>query len=244
MLEEKRLAVVVPAFNEARLIARVLQGIPDYVDNVIVVDDGSTDDTSAIAEHLRREGAQRLSLVRHRVNRGVGAAIRSGYRKALSLKCDVIAVMAGDGQMDPKDLRRVVTPVARGEADYAKGNRLVQGTKPTAMPLIRYLGIRSLTALTRLAAGYHQLEDSQSGYTAISADCLAKIRLDLLYSGYGYPNHLLILLGSAGMRVVDVPIQPVYGRGEVSKLSCWQVAPRIAWLLWRGYRWRLDRRSV
>jgi glycosyltransferase involved in cell wall biosynthesis len=212
--------------------------MPDFVDHVLVVDDGSTDGTAEVADRLRQERQQPVTVLRHPRNLGVGAAIRTGYLAALSLGCEVVAVMAGDGQMDPADLRRLAAPIARGEADYAKGNRLEKGRKPPEMPLIRYLGISALTSLTRVAAGYRHLGDSQSGYTAVSAACLEALPLDRLYHGYGYPNHLLILLGSAGMRVLDVPVRPIYGRGEVSRLRCWRVAPRIAWLLWRGYRWR------
>jgi len=240
MLEGKRIAVIVPAYNEARCIGRVIATMPGFVDEVVVVDDGSDDGT---ADEVARARETRVTLVRHGRNLGVGAAICTGYEVALECGADVAAVMAGDGQMDPVDLERVVAPVVRGEADYAKGDRLSARTRPPRMPLVRYLGIEALTGLTRIAAGYRDLRDSQSGYTAISAACLRALPLARLHPGYGYPNHLLILLGASGCRVVDVPVRCVYGEGEASKLRPWKVAPRLALLLGAGYLWRLRRRS-
>ena len=238
MFEGKKVAVVVPAFNERHQIARVVTTMPAFVDEVVVVDDASSDDTAAVVVRASRQTRSVVSLIAHTTNRGVGATIRTGYLHALAHGAQVIAVMAGDGQMDPGDLERVIAPIARGEADYAKGDRLTSGARPASMPLVRYLGVAVLTRLTRVAAGYDTLRDSQSGYTAISDNCLRRLPLERLHPGYGYPNHLLILLGAAGKRVIDVPVRPVYGEGEVSGLRCWQVAPRIALLLWRGYRTR------
>lgn len=238
MYEGKQISVVVPAYNEAHQIGRVVATMPAFVDEVVVIDDGSSDDTQGEVRRAQRRCCCHVSLVRHARNMGVGASIRTGYHFALSRGADVLVVMAGDGQMDPDDLESLVAPVARGLADYAKGDRLTQGSRPPRMPLIRYFGVGVLTRLTRFAAGYDDLHDSQSGYTAVSAECLRGLPLEQLHSGYGYPNHLLILLGAAHKRVVNVPVRPVYGRGEVSGLRCWHVAPRLLLLLSRGYLWR------
>lgn len=245
MYEGKRICVVVPAHNEARMIGRVLSTLPSFVDDVVIVDDGSLDGTSEVARRALAGGGDggREGLVfRHHQNRGVGAAISTGYRLSLERSAEVVVVMAGDGQMDPRDLEAVVAPVARGEADYAKGNRLTGGFKPPGMPLHRYIGVEVLTRLTRLAAGYRELEDAQSGYTAASSECLEALPLERLYPRYGYPNHLLILLGASRQRVLDVPVRPVYGQGEASELRCARVAPRLLWLLGSGYLWRLRQR--
>ena len=170
------MAVVVPARNEARFIGETIRTIPAWVDDVVLVDDGSFDDTSAIAAAQDRA----VVVVRHAEARGVGAAIVSGYRRALELGADVVAVMAGDGQMDPADLEAVVAPIVDGAADYSKGNRF-DHPEWDRMPPQRFVAGRVLSTLTGLAVGLPGLRDSQSGYTAIGRRALDAIDLDRLW---------------------------------------------------------------
>src|SRR5664279_1821085 len=164
MFKGCRVAVVVPAFNEARKIARTLRSIPGFVDHVIVVDDASADGTGRIAQRSQRRG---LAVIRHDRNRGVGAAIATGYAAAFEAGADVSAVMAGDSQMDPADLMFLVEPVLAGRADYAKGNRFAWPGVYRVMPLSRAVGNVILSHLTRLASGYWHVFDSQCGYTCL-----------------------------------------------------------------------------
>ena len=177
MVEGKRVAVVVPAYDEALLVAETIRGIPDFVDLVVVVDDCSTDDT---AEQARATGDQRLEVLRHEENRGVGAAIATGYARCRDLGVDVTCVMAADNQMDPDELASLVGPVARGEVEYAKANRLVSGEAWTLIPRSRYLGNAVLSLLTKIASGYWHVADSQAGYTAVSITALRRLDLDRL----------------------------------------------------------------
>jgi glycosyltransferase involved in cell wall biosynthesis len=217
-LRGRAVHVVVPAHDEARWIGEVLATMPAFVDRVVVVDDGSDDGTAAAAE---RAGDPRLDLVSHARPRGVGAAIAAGYRRALALGADVAAVMAGDAQMDPADLERVVAPVVRGEADYVKGNRLVH-RDAAHMPHLRAVGTRVFGRLTALATGV-ALGDSQCGYTAISRRALLRIDLDGLWPSYGYPNDLLGAIAREGLSIVEVPVRPVY-RGQASGLRPYHAA--------------------
>lgn len=207
MLLQAQIAVVVPAYNEALQIAGTLRTIPSFVDRVIVVDDGSTDGTSAVT---CAAGDRRVQLVRHARNRGVGAALKTGYSHALAAGADAVAVMAGDGQMHPDDLCALLWPVLRGEVDYAKGDRLSHPEARERMPFFRYVGNHLLSALTRAVTGT-AIRDSQCGYTAFSRRALERVPLDRLWSGYGYPNDLLGWLLSAGATVRDVVVRPVYG---------------------------------
>lgn len=206
MLFRQRIAVVVPARDEAAHIARVLRTMPTYVDVVVVVDDGSGDETAALA---KAHGGHRLRLVRHARSRGVGAALASGYGAAFEAGADVVAVMAGDGQMDPTDLRALLAPVLVGDAGYAKGNRLGHQDLP-AMPRHRRWGNRVLSALTRLATGL-SVGDSQCGYTAISRAAFQRVPWRRVWPGYGYPNDLLGWLALRDVAVRDVCVRPVYG---------------------------------
>lgn len=232
MLESARIAVVVPAFNEARWIVETVESMPAFVDHILVVDDASEDATSALA---RSVGDARVEAVRHAENRGVGAAIITGYRRARALGADVVAVMAGDGQMDPVDLPAVVLPIIRGEADYVKGNRLLHPAVFRAMPKSRLAGTAVLAWLTRRAAGLPSLGDSQCGYTAISAGAIDALDLDAIWPRYGYPNDLLGALCRAHLRVGEVVVRPVY-RGEASGLRAHHLAT-IGYLIGRvAYR--------
>ena len=241
MVEGKRVAVVVPAYEEALLVAETIRGIPDFVDLVVVVDDCSTDDT---AEQARGTGDQRLEVLRHEENRGVGAAIATGYARCRDLGVDVTCVMAADNQMDPDELASLVGPVARGEVEYAKANRLVSGEAWTLIPRSRYLGNAVLSLLTKIASGYWHVADSQAGYTAVSITALRRLDLDRLYRGYGFPNDMLVHLNVQNARVRDVPSRPIYGVGERSGIRIRRVAPRIAWLLFKGFWWRMLQKYV
>ena len=241
MLEGKRVAVVVPAHDEEQLIVPTLEGIPAFVDRVIVVDDGSRD---ATADRVRSLADPRVELVSHERRAGVGAAIVTGYRRALEEGLDVVCVMAGDNQMEAADLATLVAPVARGELDYAKANRLFTGQAWTLIPRSRYLGNAVLSMLTKIASGYWHVADSQSGYTAIGKDMLAQLDLDRVYTGYGFPNDLLVHLNVWNARVRDFPSRPVYGVGERSGIRYRHVVPRISWLLLKGFFWRLREKYV
>jgi glycosyltransferase involved in cell wall biosynthesis len=240
MLEGKRVAVVVPAYDEEKLIGTTLATIPDFVDKVYVVDDASRDGTAARAG----EAGERVEVITHEKNQGVGAAILTGYRRALAEGIEVTAVMAGDNQMDPADLEAIAAPVARGEVDYAKANRLFTGRAWELIPRTRYLGNAVLSLLTKIASGYWHIADSQSGYTAISRQTLELLDLDRVYKRYGFPNDMLVHLNVINARVRDVPSRPVYGVGENSGIRLHRVIPSISWLLLKAFFWRMREKYV
>ena len=241
MLDGKRVAVVVPAFDEERLVGETIRGIPEFVDAILVVDDASRDGTAAAAEGA---GDARVQVLRHERNAGVGAAIATGYRRALADEIDVTCVMAGDNQMDPAELRELVEPVARGEVEYAKANRLVSGEAWKVIPRTRYLGNAVLSLLTKIASGYWHVADSQAGYTALSLAALRRLDLDELYPRYGFPNDMLVHLNVQNARVRDVPSRPIYDVGERSGIRLRAVVPRISWLLLKGFWWRMGQKYV
>jgi glycosyltransferase involved in cell wall biosynthesis len=241
MLEGKSVAVVVPAYREEELIGATLAGIPGFVDRIYVVDDASPDATVQRAHDV---GDARVTVLTHEHNEGVGAAIVTGYDRALADDADVVCVMAGDNQMDPAELETLVRPVARGEVDYAKANRLFTGEAWRVIPRHRYVGNANLSLLTKIASGYWHVADSQSGYTAISRQMLAQLDRHRVYRGYGFPNDMLVHLNVWNARVRDFPSRPVYGVGERSGIKIRRVVPRISWLLLKGFLWRLREKYV
>jgi glycosyltransferase involved in cell wall biosynthesis len=241
VLDGQRVAVVVPAHDEEKLIAETLRSIPDFVDRIIVVDDKSRDDTVGAVRGL---GDPRVVVIEHERNLGVGAAIITGYKRALEERIDVTAVMAADAQMDPADLETLVAPVARKEVDYAKANRLFTGRAWEIIPRYRYLGNAFLSLMTKIASGYWHVADSQSGYTAISLEMLELLDLDRIYKRYGFPNDMLVHLNVWNARVRDYPSRPIYGVGERSGIRLRKVVPTISWLLVKGFFWRMREKYV
>jgi glycosyltransferase involved in cell wall biosynthesis len=241
VLEGKRVAVVVPAHNEEKLIGETVGSIPAFVDRIYIVDDRSTDDTVAAVRALEDP---RVELIEHERNLGVGGAIVTGYLKARDDRIDVTAVMAADAQMDPDDLETLAGAVARGEVDYAKANRLFTGQAWEVIPRYRYLGNAVLSLLTKIASGYWHVADSQAGYTALSLGALRRLDLERLYRRYGFPNDMLVHLNVQNARVRDVPSRPIYGVGERSGIRLRRVVPRISWLLVKGFFWRMREKYV
>jgi glycosyltransferase involved in cell wall biosynthesis len=241
MYDGKRVAVVVPAYDEERLVVETIRGIPELVDRIYVVDDASRDGTAAAAASV---GDPRVEVISHARNAGVGAAIVTGYRRALEEGIDVACVMAADNQMDPVELPGLVGPVVRGEVEYAKANRLVSGEAWKVIPRTRYLGNAVLSLLTKIASGYWHVADSQAGYTAVSREALARLDLDALYARYGFPNDVLVHLNVQNARVRDIESRPIYNVGERSGIRLRSVVPRISWLLFKAFWWRLGQKYV
>jgi glycosyltransferase involved in cell wall biosynthesis len=228
MWRGKKIAIVVPAYREARLIGRMLARAPSFVDALFVVDDASDDGTH---EAALASGQQRVRVIRHAENRGVGAAIVTGYRAALAEGCSVLSVMAGDDQMHPDDLEAIIAPIALGQADYVKGNRFVH---PDArqMPLLRRAGGELLSFATRAATGL-DVSDCQCGFTALGAATARALPLSDLWPRFGYPNDLLGMLAARSARVLEVPVRPVYA-DEESGIRAFHAASILA-LIARRY---------
>ena len=235
MWQGARIAVIVPAYCEERLIGRTLSGIPAWVDYIVVVDDASTDRT---AQEARLVTTRPVQVIRHAANSGVGGAIITGYLSALEQDAEVLAVMAGDNQMHPDDLAVVVAPVVMRQADYVKGNRFSHADR-ASMPALRRLGGKVLSALTRTTTGL-AIDDTQCGFTAISARALNSLPLTELWPRYGYPNDLLGMLAARGLSVREVPVRPVYAN-ESSGMRPWHLLT-ISWVIVR--RWQRERKRT
>lgn len=244
MYKGKTVGVVVPAYNEEKLIGRVIETMPDFVDKIVVVDDCSQDSTSAVVQGYKEQLNGRLELICLTENQGVGGAIGAGYRWCREHELDATAVMAGDAQMDPADLPALLDPVVSGEVDYTKGNRLITGEAWENIPHVRYLGNAGMSLLTKIASGYWHIADSQTGYTVASLRVLRAIHPEGIYKRYGMPNDLLVKLNIHGFRVRDVKIRPIYGIGEASGIKPLRMMPKLAWLLFRLFAKRVVRKYI
>ena len=243
MYRDKTIAVIIPAYNEEKLIGKVLQTMPAFVDHIVVVDDASRDRTGEVVKDYQKEES-RIIYLRHERNEGVGGAIVTGYKWARDNQIDISAVMAGDAQMDPQDLPNLLDPVVEGEVDYSKGNRLFTGKAWKVIPKTRYFGNAILSFLTKIASGYWHVADSQSGYGAVSLKVLKAIDLDSIYKRYGMPNDLLVRLNIYHFRVKDVPVNPIYGIGERSGIKIYKVVFTLTFLLMKLFLWRLKEKYI
>ncbi|WP_049923626.1 glycosyltransferase family 2 protein [Halopiger djelfimassiliensis] len=258
MYKGKSIAVVVTAYNEEGFVDRVIESIPEYVDRIYAVDDASPDGSwesiqrvasrindTAEPERAVADGGdgRRVVPIRHEQNRGYGAAVKTGYKRATEDDIDVVAVMNGDGQMDPAILHRIIDPVAAGDADYAKGNRLLHPDDRDGMSTFRLVGNAILTGLSKFASGYWTIGDPQNGYTAISRDAIEELDFERLTDRYGFLNHLLTHLNVNDCRVADVAMSAVYG-DEESSIRYVPFVRFVSMLLLRSFCWRLKRQYV
>jgi hypothetical protein len=152
--------------------------------------------------------------------------------------------MDGDGQMDANDIERLVVPIAMGEVDYTKANRLFSGEAYEKIPKVRFYGNAILSLLTKIASGYWHIADSQSGFSAIGKQALQTVNWDIMYKRYGNPNDVLILLNIYNFRVRDVITRPIYNVGEKSTMRVRKVVFTISWLLIKRFFFRLREKYI
>jgi len=244
MYNGKSIAVVVPAYNEEKLIGKVIETTPDFVDYLVIVDDLSKDNTVGIVEGYAENTDSRIVLISLKKNVGVGGAIAEGYKWCRDHQIDATAVMAGDAQMDPSDLPALLDPVVNGEVDYTKGNRLFTGEAWHKIPKARYMGNAALSLLTKISSGYWHVADSQTGFTVANHKVLSTIDLDGIYKRYGMPNDMLVKLNIYNFKVRDVEIEPIYGIGEKSGIKPLLVIPKFTWLLSRLFFYRMFQKYI
>ena len=176
MYEGLSVAVVMPVHNEQAQVERAIRRVPQFVDLIVAIDDGSADESLRV---LGMISDKRLTIRAHGENRGVGAATKTGYHFAMASGADLIAVMDGDGQMDGRDLAALLDR-AIGGADYVKGNRFLHREGIEGMPRLRYFGNRFFSWLTRCASGYESSLDAHCGYTVIRREALKRFAIDRL----------------------------------------------------------------
>ena len=215
MKNKIKVVVVIPSYNVEKHILNVIKSLPDFISNIIIVNDCSTDRTLEI---IHSDQDKRISIINHNKNKGVGGAVISGYRKAIELGGKVVVKVDGDGQMDPSYINNLILPIIERKADYCKGNRFLKSTELYKMPVIRRLGNIGLSFLTKAASGYWNIFDPTNGYTAISIEALGLINFNNLSNRYFFETSMLIELGLNGIVIKDINIPAYYGN-EKSYLS-------------------------
>lgn len=210
-------AAVIPAFNVATHVADVIRLMPPLVRTIIVVDDGSTDETFAVATRCALTD-RRVIVLRHEANRGVGAAMVTGFVRAIEIDAAIVVKVDGDGQMPLSLVPHLVEPLISGEADYVKGNRFRDFEAIRSMPALRRFGNVILSFLAKVATGYWQCFDPTNGFVAIRGDVLRQLPLQKIDHSYFFEISMLSNLYLLGAVVKEQPMPARYA-GEPSSLS-------------------------
>jgi dolichol-phosphate mannosyltransferase len=242
MSKTQPVGVVIPAYQVETHLAKTVGRIPEFVDHIVIVDDASTDGTVTVAAQLAAT-SERISVLRHEDNRGVGGAVKTGFHYLLDQGCQILVKLDGDGQMEPTEIDRLVNPLTAGWTDYAKGNRLSSRADVGSMPIVRLAGSIALTFLTKLSSGYWQMMDPQNGFVAITRDALTRINMDDIDDRYFFENSMLIALNTTMARCMDVRMAASYG-DENSSLRIWRTIFGFPPRLLGGFVRRMFRRYV
>jgi UDP-N-acetylglucosamine---dolichyl-phosphate N-acetylglucosaminyltransferase len=203
---DKRVAIVIPAYNEEQTILEVIRSLKQHgFTTLIVVDDGSSDRTGELA---CQEG---VILLRHVLNRGLGGALGTGITAALRLGAEAVVTFDADGQHDPDDIARLLEPIAKGEADVVIGSRMLE---PTGMPYPRRLANWTANIVTYLLfRGW--TTDSQSGLRAFSSQAAARIQI--MTSGMEVSSEIIGETVKKRLKRTEVPVQAIYTDYSLSK---------------------------
>lgn len=209
------IAVVIPCYRVRQQIESVLSRVPPHIRHIYCVEDACPENSGEVIEQSAKQDA-RVQLIRHDENQGVGGAVLTGYRRAISDGADIIVKIDGDGQMDPALIDQLTRPIRSGEADYVKGNRFFQLESVRSMPGIRLVGNIGLSFLTKISSGYWDLFDPTNGFTAIHSSVAQALPLDRISKRYFFESDMLFRLSTLRAVIIDVPMDAVYGDDQSS----------------------------
>lgn len=226
MQSDQKLGVVIPCFRVKSHILQVLQGIGPEISKIYLVDDACPDGTGNFVKEESDD--ERLTLIFHDTNQGVGGAVISGYEAAYSDGMDVVVKIDGDGQMDPRLILAIAKPVLEGSADYSKGDRFDSLENLFGMPKVRIFGNAVLSLWAKFSTGYWSMTDPTNGFTAIHRRALEALNLSKIRRSYFFESDILFRLYIANCVVADVPMKAVYGN-ETSNLSIPRVMLEFPW---------------
>lgn len=237
MYKKLVIGVAVPAFNEERLIEKTISTVPEFVDHIIVVNDGSQDGTLATIKKCAK-GDKRVFVIDNKKNSGIGFSLQTALRKSAELGCDRTAVMAGDAQMDPNQLAPMLDAMTSRKLDFIKANRFMHLEALRKMPAYRRIGNIVVTLLTKVATGYYSIFDTQNGYVIYSKYTIDEMPWHIIGNRYEFENTILIGLSIIGARVGDFAAPAIYGE-EKSTIKVFSTTMRVLRVLMRGYWQRI-----
>jgi glycosyltransferase involved in cell wall biosynthesis len=245
MYRDKKISLVIPAYNEEKLIRPTLEGVPELYDKVYVVDDASPDNMANVVREMAEKDS-RIELLQHSVNSGTGQGIITGYLQSLKDGYDIAVVCGGDAQMPLDETPNLLDPIIDEGIDYTKGNRFMnQGNAFEIMPYTRFWGNTLLSLMTKIASGNYDVFDVVDGFTAISRRGIEAVDWNKAWKGYGYPMDFIIRICSTGLKIKDIPRTAIYLPGErQSQIKGVQYMARVTPMIFRAFIDRMIYRHV
>lgn len=242
MYRNLRVAAILPCYNEEKLIAKTINTLPDFVDQIVAVDDLSTDKTWSIIKDLAKKN-KKVTPIHLKVNEGIGGAYINGFEAILKGKADLIFTMAGDAQCNQDYMSNMIDTLIDEKLDYVKANRFVHLEELKQMPAFRRIGNTVITILTKFSSGYYNIFDSQNGYGVFMRKTVEKLPFEHIGRRYDYENTLLIALSIMGARIKDEPVPAIYG-DEVSTIPVFKTTIRALNVVWRGFWKRMYHKYI
>lgn len=236
MYRKLETAVVIPCYNEEKMITQTVEKLPDYIDHVIAVNDASTDNTIGVLNKLKKKH-KRLIVVDNDVNQGVGGALIAGYQYAIkNTKATAIGIVAGDDQFDTSYLKAMLDDFIDKSADYVKASRFFHREAFKTMPKYRQFGNIFISLLTKFSTGYYSITDITNGCGWLRRDIIEKVDFTIVERRYDYETSMLTALSIANAKVIDHAVPAHYGN-EKSTIKLIPTAWRNLKAVWKGF-WR------
>jgi glycosyltransferase involved in cell wall biosynthesis len=233
MYRNLKVAAILPCYNEEKLIGITIETMPDFVDEIIVVDDKSKDKTWDVIKKIAKTN-KRVRPIHLEQNVGIGGAYVNGFEYALEHDADLIFTMAGDAQCNQDYMSTMIDTLIDTDADYVKANRFVHLEELKQMPRFRRIGNTFITILTKFSTGYYSIFDSQNGYGVFTRKTLQNLPFEHIGRRYDYENTLLIALAIMDAKVTDEAVPAIYG-DEQSTIPVFRTSMRALRVVWRGF---------
>jgi dolichol-phosphate mannosyltransferase len=220
--KNKRIVVVIPYYNAAKFIKEVINGLPYFIDAIVIVNDKSQE--LLPYEEIKKECKNKANLIflENEINLGVGGATKKGFQYAIDHGFDIVVKVDADNQMDTSYLKKMITPIVKDNVKMTKGNRFRDTKSIKNMPIVRRIGNLILSFLTKAATGYWNNFDPTNGFIAVKVSVLKKIDFSNLSSRYFFETSLIAELYFIEAQIKDIAMPPIYGH-EKSNMQVWKM---------------------
>ena len=219
-------SIVIPVYNEELHIENVVESVEKYCENIIVVDDKSTDSSLDILKKLETKYSKKIFILENEKNSGIGYSVKKGFSKALELDNDLVIKFDGDNQHLPEDIPKFIEKITKEGFDFVKGNRFLNNAYSKPMPNLKILGNLITTNLQKIVSGNYAISDPNNGFLGVKKECLNIIDFKNLKNNYFFENSLLINMSSLGLKIGEVPIQTIY-QNEKSSIPIFMASLKI-----------------